>query len=41
METLLYDKGLRVSMGQKARERAVDSFTPESSILALGRALNP
>jgi glycosyltransferase involved in cell wall biosynthesis len=41
METLLYDKGLRVSMGQKARERAVDSFTPENSALALTRALNP
>ena len=41
METLLYDKGLRVRMGQKARERAVHSFTPENSALALTRALNP
>ena len=41
METLLYDKDLRVSMGQRARERAIDSFTPESSALALTRALNP
>ena len=41
METLLYDKDLRISMGQKARERAVDSFTPENSALALTRALNP
>jgi len=41
METLLNDKDLRVSMGQRARERALDSFTPENSALALTRALNP
>jgi glycosyltransferase involved in cell wall biosynthesis len=40
METLLYDRELRMSMGQRARERAVETFTPENSALALTRALN-
>jgi len=39
METLLDDRDLRKSMGQRARERALESFTPERSALALGRAL--
>lgn len=41
METLLYDRDLRKSMGIRARERALTYFTPESSTLALSRALNP
>ncbi len=39
MESLLYDRDLRKSMGVRARERAVTAFTPESSTLALSRAL--
>jgi len=41
MELLLSDGELRKSMGMRARERALADFTPESSALALGRALNP
>ncbi len=41
MELLLYDRHLRKSMGERARERALTSFTPESSALALSRALTP
>jgi len=39
MELLLDDRDLRTSMGQRARERALESFTPESSAMALSRAL--
>jgi len=39
MELLLYDRDLRKSMGEKARERALEAFTPEQSAFALGRAL--
>jgi glycosyltransferase involved in cell wall biosynthesis len=39
MELLLYDRDLRKNMGQRARERALEAFTPEQSALALGRAL--
>ncbi len=41
MESLLYDRDLRKSMGMRARERALTAFTPESSTLALSRALSP
>ena len=40
MELLLNDGALRRRMGQRARERALHSFTPENSALALSRALN-
>ncbi len=40
MEQLLYDRDLRMNMGMRARERALGSFTPETSSLALGRAMN-
>jgi glycosyltransferase involved in cell wall biosynthesis len=39
MELLLDDRDLRKSMGQRARERALEAFTPEQSAFALGRAL--
>ena len=39
MELLLYDRDLRKSMGQRARERALEAFTPEQSAFALSRAL--
>jgi glycosyltransferase involved in cell wall biosynthesis len=39
METLLLDRDLRKSMGERARERALEAFTPEQSAFALGRAL--
>ncbi len=39
MELLLDDRDLRKSMGQRARERALEAFTPERSAFALGRAL--
>jgi glycosyltransferase involved in cell wall biosynthesis len=39
MEMLLYDRDLRRNMGQRARERALEAFTPEQSTFALGRAL--
>ncbi len=41
MESLLQDRDLRRSMGMRARERALTAFTPESSTLALSRALSP
>ncbi len=41
MELLLGDEDLRRTMGQRARERALYSFTSETSALALSRALNP
>ena len=40
MEQLLSNKGLRQSMGRRARERALTGFTAESSTVAVGRALN-
>jgi glycosyltransferase involved in cell wall biosynthesis len=40
MEMLLYDRDLRKSMGERARERALQAFTPEQSAFALGRALD-
>lgn len=40
MEMLLYDRDLRQAMGQRARERALDAFTPETSAFALARALD-
>jgi glycosyltransferase involved in cell wall biosynthesis len=40
MELLLNDENLRKTMGQKARERALDSFTLENSTTALNKALN-
>jgi glycosyltransferase involved in cell wall biosynthesis len=39
LEVLLDDSDLRKSMGQRARERALEAFTPEQSAFALGRAL--
>jgi len=39
LELLLYDRDLRKSMGERARERALEAFTPERSAFALGRAL--
>jgi glycosyltransferase involved in cell wall biosynthesis len=39
MELLLYDRDLRKSMGERARERALEEFTPERSAFALSRAL--
>src|SRR2546422_5712107 len=39
MELLLDDRDLRKSMGMRARERALEAFTPEQSAFALGRAL--
>jgi glycosyltransferase involved in cell wall biosynthesis len=39
MEQLLDDRDLRKSMGERARERALEAFTPERSAFALGRAL--
>src|SRR5436309_12874058 len=39
MELLLDDRDLRKSMGQRARERALEAFTPEQSAFALGRDL--
>jgi len=39
MESLLLDGEMRRNMGMRARERALTSFTPESSALALSRAL--
>jgi glycosyltransferase involved in cell wall biosynthesis len=39
MELLLYDRDLRKNMGERARERALEAFTPEQSAFALGRAL--
>jgi glycosyltransferase involved in cell wall biosynthesis len=39
MEMLLYNRDLRRSMGERARERALEAFTPERSAVALGRAL--
>ena len=39
MGQLLDDKDLRKSMGERARERALEAFTPERSAFALGRAL--
>jgi glycosyltransferase involved in cell wall biosynthesis len=41
MESLLLDGEMRRNMGIRARERALASFTPESSALALSRALTP
>jgi len=40
MEMLLYDKQLRQTMGHRARERALEAFTPERSAFALARALD-
>jgi glycosyltransferase involved in cell wall biosynthesis len=39
MEQLLDDRDLRKSMGERARERALEAFTPERSAFALGKAL--
>ena len=39
IELLIYDRDLRKTMGRKARERALEAFTPERSAFALGRAL--
>ena len=39
MELLLDDRDLRKSMGERARERALEAFTPKQSAFALGRAL--
>ena len=39
MELLIHDRDLRKSMGQRARERALEAFTPEQSAFALSRAL--
>ncbi len=39
MEQLLDDRDLRKSMGERARERALEAFSPERSAFALGRAL--
>ncbi len=40
MEVLLNDRELRLSMGQRARERALNGFTVENSTEALGRAMD-
>jgi len=39
LEVLLYDRDLRMNMGLKARERALEQFTAERSAFALNRAL--
>jgi glycosyltransferase involved in cell wall biosynthesis len=39
MEQLISNRDLRKNMGQSARERALEAFTPERSAFALGRAL--
>src|SRR2546426_2830270 len=39
MGLLLDDRDLRKSMGERARERALEAFTPEQSAFALSRAL--
>jgi glycosyltransferase involved in cell wall biosynthesis len=41
MQSLIHDEELRRNMGHRARERALASFTIESSALALSRALTP
>jgi len=40
MEVLLEDENLRKTMGQRARQRALDGFTLENSAMALSNALN-